>query len=372
MFRPAVPLTVLLGALLALPLPAVGAQPAPVGHWHDTGGDIGRRYGHVAVALRDGRVLVAGGLDDMRHGVLSSTALFDPSRGVSPAAPMHAARYRPAAALLGDGTVLVTGGEGGDRSADRYFPGLDRWIAMASMATPRWGHSATVLRDGRVLVAGGVNVFGCCEYTAHAETEIYNPISNAWAAGPSMHTARYSHTATLLSDGRVLVVGGNGGSPGGQLASAEIFDPARGTWDAAPDMGVARVEHTATLLPDGRVLVAGGVRGETYSSASEIFDARAARWVRTGDMSVARAGHTATVWDDGKVLVAGGLFRYSDPLPTAEIYDPETGSWDEAIAMKAARYLHTATLLADGQRVAFIGGWNRQTGATGDIALYQR
>ena len=89
-------------------------------------------------------------------------------------------------------------------------------------------------------------------------------------------------------------------------------------------------------------------------------------------MSVARAGHTATAWADGKVLVAGGLFRYSDPLPTAEIYDPETGSWDEAISMKAPRYLHTATLLTDGQRVALIGGWNRQTGATGDIAIYQR
>ena len=318
------PVSLVLAAVLALPLPAVGAQSASVGHWHDTVGDIGRRYGHVAVGLRDGRVLVAGGLDDTRHGVLSSTALFDPSRGVTPAAPMNAARYRPATALLGDGSVLVTGGEGGDRSADRYFPALDRWIPMPSMATPRWGHSATVLRDGRVLVAGGVHVAGCCEYTAHAQTEIYNPISNAWTAGPTMRTARYSHTATLLDDGRVLVVGGNGGAPGGQMASAEIFDPGRGAWNAAPDM------------------------------------------------SVARAGHTATAWADGKVLVAGGLFRYSDPLPTAEIYDPETGSWDEAISMKAPRYLHTATLLTDGQRVALIGGWNRQTGATGDIAIYQR
>jgi N-acetylneuraminic acid mutarotase len=367
-----VPVSLVLAAVLALPLPALGAQSASVGHWHDTVGDIGRRYGHVAVGLRDGRVLVAGGLDDTRHGVLSSTALFDPSRGVTPAAPMNAARYRPATALLGDGSVLVTGGEGGDRSTDRYFPALDRWIPMASMASPRWGHSATVLRDGRVLVAGGENVAGCCEYTAHADTEIYNPVSNAWTAGPAMRTARYSHTATLLDDGRVLVVGGNGGARVGQLASAEIFDPARGAWNAAPEMSVARVEHTATLLRDGRVLIAGGVRDETYWATSEIFDPKAAQWARTGEMSVARAGHTATPWDDGKVLVAGGLFRYSDPLPTAEIYDPETGSWDEAIPMKAPRYLHTATLLADRQRVAFIGGWNRQTGATGDIALYQR
>lgn len=358
---------------LGLRLPVVAAEGTAPGRWRTAVGDIGARYGHLAVRLGDGRVLVAGGLDDVRAGKLSSAALFDPSTGVTATARMSVPRYRPAAAVLADGTVLVAGGEGGDTSAERYVPALGRWVAAGAISKPRWGHSATPLRDGRVLVAGGVFTTGCCQKTALSSTEFYNPLSNTWTRGPQMRTARYSHTATPLDDGKVLVLGGNGDAVAhSQLASAEIYDPATNGWTPVPDMSVPRVEHSATALPDGRVLVAGGADAETYWSSSEIFDPRTLRWARTGDMSAARAGHSATAWGDGKVLVAGGLFRYSDPLASAEIYDPVRGCWDEAPSMTAARYLHTATLLADGKGVAFIGGWNSQTGASGDIALYER
>src|SRR5207249_4277027 len=68
----------------------------------------------------------------------------------------------------------------------------------------------------------------------------------------SLATARDNHTATLLSNGKVLVAGGfNGGS----LASAELYDPATGTWTATGSLSAARKSHTATLLPNGKVLV---------------------------------------------------------------------------------------------------------------------
>jgi hypothetical protein len=64
------------------------------------------------------------------------------------------------------------------------------------------------------------------------------------------------HTATLLPDGRVLVVGGGNGT--GPTASEELWDPATATFSRAGSLAGARMMHTATLLPDGRVLVVGG------------------------------------------------------------------------------------------------------------------
>ena len=86
------------------------------------------------------------------------------------------------------------------------------------------------------------------------------------AFGPagSLATARRDHTATLLTDGRVLVVGGAGGT---RLASAEVWDPATETFGPAGSLAEAREFHTATLLPDGRVLVTGGYGGTILASA---------------------------------------------------------------------------------------------------------
>src|SRR5262249_16659472 len=73
----------------------------------------------------------------------------------------------------------------------------------------------------------------------------------------SLAIARTVHTATLLSNGKVLVAGGFD-TNGVALASAKLYDPANGTWSATGSLGSARAGHTATLLPNGKVLVAGG------------------------------------------------------------------------------------------------------------------
>ena len=86
--------------------------------------------------------------------------------------------------------------------------------------------------------------------------------SGTWTKTGSLATARASHTATLLPNGKVLVAGG--GVP--RLASAELYDPASGTWTATGSLATARYAHTATLLPNGKVLVAGG--GDSNGSFS--------------------------------------------------------------------------------------------------------
>jgi hypothetical protein len=179
---------------------------------------------------------------------------------------------------------------------------------------------------------------------------------------------RYFHTATLLADGRVLVLGGRtvGTSPDGppedDVASAEVYDPATGKFIPTGSMSRPREGHTATLLPDGLVLVAGGdtvqqvstsTNGDTSSSA-ELYDPSTGNFSPTGSMISGRTNHTATLLTNGRVLVAGGLTSgNARPVDTAELYDPATGTFSQIGTLLKKADL-SATLLADG-RVLLLG-----------------
>ncbi|RYZ44264.1 MAG: kelch-like protein [Myxococcaceae bacterium] len=248
-------------------------------------------------------------------------------------------------------TAVVTNAYG--LSASRSFPlsGLPTcalgWSSAGSMATGRYTHTATLLPSGKVLVTGGY----LYNSGPLASAEVYDPATNAWSSAGSMATARYYPTATLLPSGKVLVTGGIDGSA---LASAEVYDPATNAWSSAGPMATARYQHTATLLPSGKVLVAGGRNGSSLASA-EVYDPATNAWSSAGSMATARYQHTLTRLPSGKVLIVGGFNGSS--LTSSEVYDPATNAWSSARAMSTARYQHTATLLSSG-KVLVAGGLN--------------
>ena len=165
--------------------------------------------------------------------------------------------------------------------------------------------------------------------------------TNSWGATTNMNSVRAGHTATLLTDGRVLVAGG------GYDASAEIYDPASATWTLTAPMNVSRGDHGAVRLGDGRVLV---VAGNPYDAASaEIYNPATNTWVLTGSLNVPRNYPTAVLLNTGQVLVVGGQNPNTGAaIGSAELFNPSTGTWSLTGSLKTARYYHTATLLSDG------------------------
>jgi hypothetical protein len=100
--------------------------------------------------------------------------------------------------------------------------------------------------------------------------ELWDPATASFSPAGSLAQARNSHTATLLPDGRVFVVGGNvnGRGSGRTLSSAEVWEPVTASFGPAGSLIETRTDHTATLLPDGRVLVVGGMSRDYDSFAS--------------------------------------------------------------------------------------------------------
>jgi Kelch motif len=227
--------------------------------------------------------------------------------------------------LLPSGMVLIAGGNdnsGFFASAELYDPSTGMFAATGSMTSARVADTATLLPSGMVLIAAGFDGSDCV-----ASAELYDASAGTFAATGNMAAARDGHKATLLPNGKVLISGGYGydylvSAEPHSLASAEIYDPAAGTFAATGNMDLARYTHTATLLPNGKVLIAGGFNRINGDPASvELYDPAAGTFTAIGSMAVPREDHTATLLGNGQVLIAGGMGGgASFLLASAEIY----------------------------------------------------
>ena len=372
-WRPVTAVTI--GPPAPTPSPTPTPDLAPGFSWTGaaTTGD-GIPLGETATRLADGRVLVTGGCS-------KEAALYDPATGTfSPTGSLSSVRSGDTATLLSDGRVLFAGGyncapagaDGTWASAELYDPATGTFNPTGSMAAPRQQHTATLLADGRVLIVGGLSgpapataggvilaSYRTAEVDAFLATaELYDPVTGAFSRTGSMSTPHRGHTATLLQDGRVLVVG-NGGESSPSSRAADLYDPATGQFSKTGPMKTGRWLHTATLLQDGRVLILGGrsPNDSVYTSA-EMYDPRSGTFTSIAGMREGRQQHTATLLPDGRVLIAGGLWSDGHQgriLSSTETFDPATGQYRAIGSMGARRSGHTATLLNDG-RVLIVGG----------------
>jgi hypothetical protein len=236
------------------------------------------------------------------------------------------------------------------------------WNGVAAMATPRMLHTATLLNNGKVLVVGGTTKNGTpsAPTITHASAEIYDPVANTWSPAAAMSAPRSGHTATRLADGTVLVVGGVNAS--GALATAERYDPATNSWSSAGTLTAPRDGHTATILLNGQVLVIGG----QGVSSTERYDPATNSWSSAGQLSGPRGSHTATLTTMGEVLVAGGVGP-DGFLASSERYYPDKNSW--IVGSKMAGPRSTAAVLVNGM-ILVVGGWSATENALATAEIY--
>jgi hypothetical protein len=274
------------------------------------------RWQPTATLLADATVLIAGG------DGLGTAELFDPATGTStPTGRMSSSRNLATATLLPTGQVLITGGEAYSplplrlATAEVYDPATGTFTAVGEMTRPRSGHTATLLLDGRVLVIGGAG-----------DADLYDPVTSTFAPTTAF-SSNVPSTTTVLPGGAVLAIGTFG---------AELFDPQTGAVTTTGPMTTSRNGHTATLLPTGKVLIAGGDTDAGVGS-SEIYDPRSGTFAPGPSLLEARAAHLAVLLPSGAVLLAGGVVTTpcTDPWDydcgpaetnSAELLDPALGA----------------------------------------------
>jgi hypothetical protein len=279
------------------------------GRWTIAGKMHTARRGHTAVVLADGRVLVLGGwnLAD-RAGPPLFGELFDPAvRTWKRTSGMTRWRYRPLAVLLRDGRVLVAGGYTenlvNSRTADLYDPVTDTWKKARTMRA--FPTTATVLADGRVLVT-------------HSETaaEVFDPHTDRWSLAPGLRQRTSWSQTTLLWGGDVLAISFDRA----EKARAVRYDPLRGvtTPTRIPKTG----HGPATPLADGTVLVAGPDAFARYDPATDHWiTLKMPPLPRDYWLPQGGTGGPGRVWADLLIPLLDGRALVTEGGSTA-IYDP--------------------------------------------------
>lgn len=233
------------------------------------------------------------------------------------AAALNTARHSQASVLLPNGDFMVIGGVINNlntptKTTEIYFTSAAAWGSGGDITTARSSHTATLLSDGRVLVAGGFNADGAPLQSAEA----YDTLTRSWAVvAAAMVSSRGGHTATLLSKGsnagKVLICGGQDGTAATAItASCELFNPQDNSFTASVQMTSPRMGHTANLLPNGNVFASGGLAysgGFIYLPTNELFVPETNQWRPAAALLEGRSRHSATVLNNGNVLIAGGF-----------------------------------------------------------------
>ncbi|CAF1550793.1 unnamed protein product [Adineta ricciae] len=287
------------------------------------------RYYHTADILPafPNYILLAGGVGS--SGTLNVSDLFDPKTGNTLTIAMSTMRYAHGSAIFGSTQLVVIGGQGAVQldTGDAISSGSITTFSMSlnTMIVPRLSHTVTRLgnNSGIILVAGGYQ-----GSTYYSSTELYYGASNMFfslGSGGAMPTARAYHTASYLPTvNKVLITGGHRDNWNTQNTMI-LFDVLTYSFSTLTStMSTFRSWHTATLLPNGKVLIVGGSTGSVITPTCDVIDP-SNNYLTTpvANLSFARYKHTATLLpnnDQSTVLVCGGYSPTSVPLNSCELY----------------------------------------------------
>jgi len=348
--------------------------------------------GHSSTLLADGRVLSAGGNTPVLGEALRTLVFYDPNTESFSTSPTRliAGRIAHTATLLADGRVLFVGGTDVNGTvldtAEVFDPVTETISAAPRMSVPRTMNTATLLADGRVFVAGGTSLFDALDIlgslaAGQATSEIYDPVTNSWASGPSLPKSRAVHAASLLQDGRVLITGGLEvvtilGLPIPSItAECRFYDPSSNAIVDAPDFSGDRALHAQVTLSDGSVLVGGGASGDfltlnfTVVSTCRLFNPVSNAWTNVASMATPRAYLGLVETAQGVVAIGGiltlDLLSLSGlPAPSIERATPGILSWSPAGSMLFPRELTQNVPIDGGTRILTTGFGDNGSAAT--------
>jgi hypothetical protein len=308
----------------------------------------GPRQRHVAARLGDGTVGIFAGAG------VASVEIFDPNTESFTTLKTDRWFGDLCGLSLPDGNALLVDGQY-DCTFD-YVAG--QYVNTANTYTGGFVRSAVpvLLPDGKVFLCGGTDV----GFTPSAACVLYDPRARQFSSCGRLQAARTGHTAVLLDDEHVLIIGGYDfdarSAEARSLDSLEVFNLKAGTSALVRTaLRVARFSHCSVKLADGRVLILGGTNSLTnyFMHSTEIFDPRTSALVDGPDLLVGRQGAQIAVMPSGRVAVFGG--QYDEQ--TIEVFDPNTSSFSFADCLISdARWTgFTATTLNSGA-VLIAGG----------------
>jgi large repetitive protein len=314
---------------------ATTPAPVPTGTWSSLSDPIHAHEEASVAVLKDGRILMAGGLL-LRGRNFSPSAeaqIYNPKTDTwAEARPMPSNRTQGTAVRMADGSVLIIGGISGDLpplgstqfppfvTPLLYRPQTDEWVAVPEIPSGVGsGFVATLLSDGRVLVAGGSQRDGIGVATAFA----LDPVTLKWAEVGSMHAVRSEASAVLMGNGDLLVAGG--WSNNAVVRTVEIFDPVSNRFSSASDMATARSRAAIYQFQPGQILIAGGMSSQGEVTSAEIYTSASNTWSDAGKVPYRGTGVAFGLAGGDVLAVVSGAGQPS--RISAQIFDPTTGGW---------------------------------------------
>ena len=265
-----------------------------------------------------------------------------------------------------------------------FFSKTVKFGQLSTKPVPRLGGAAMTYRDGSGLLVGGSFPDEALQPQALTQIERFDPNTGEYA---TLHeVARRIDPAVAIvgigPESRLVIVGGVDPTTNLGAEFAEVIEAERNTdrqYVKFFEPALNRTELTATTLTDGRAVVIGGY--ELPNPAKGIAGGPsplvAIISVDTGTTAInperaqlahPRYAHSATRLSDeigAPVLVAGGLNALGKPIKEAELYKPLAEDFSDQFSaqMIVPRWQHQTARLADGS-VLFIGGLTVVTNPT--------